>query len=82
MFDESSWRSINRRCLEEALSVQDMLSPTPPTRTWFARAQDRCVAAVDSLRSVTRGPHHELHRRLPAGQRSAVASEGDAQRVL
>ena len=50
VFDESSWMSINRRCLEEALSVQDMLSPAPPTRTWFARAHDRCVAAVDSLR--------------------------------
>ena len=82
MFDESSWRSINRRCLEEALSVQDMLSPTPPTRTWFARAQDRCVATVDFLHAVTCGLRHELHRRLPAGQRSAVASEGDAQHVL
>jgi hypothetical protein len=82
VFDESSWRSINRRCLEEALSVQDMLSPTPPTRTWFSRAHDRCVAAVDSLLSVTRRPGRELHRGLHAGQRSTVASEGDAQRVL
>jgi hypothetical protein len=82
MFDESSWRSINRRCLEEALSVQDMLSPAPPRRTWPARAHERRVAAVDSLHSVTRRLGRELHRRLPAGQRSAVASEGDAQRVL
>ena len=30
MFDESSWRSINRRCLEEVLSVQDMLCQLLP----------------------------------------------------
>jgi hypothetical protein len=75
MFDESSWRSINRRCLEEALSVQDMLSPTPPTRTWFARAQDRCVATVDFLHAVTCGLRHELHHCRHAGQTPTVASK-------
>jgi hypothetical protein len=81
VFDESSWMSINRRCLEEGLSVQDMLSPAPPTRTGFTCTHDRCVAAVDSLVSVTRSHGRELHHRLHAGQRSTGASEGDAQRV-
>jgi hypothetical protein len=63
------------------MSVQDMLSPVPPRRTWFARAHERCVAAMDSLRAVTRGLRRELHRRH-AGRTPTVANEGEAPRAL
>ena len=62
--------SINRRCLEEAMSVQDMLSPAPPRKTGFARAHDRWVAAVGSLHSRVSRIRGEVHGQLQAGSSS------------
>jgi hypothetical protein len=45
---------INQRCWEEALSVQDMLSPSVPGHTRLSMMLGGLLAAAASLRSLTR----------------------------
>jgi hypothetical protein len=51
MFDEQSDNAINRRCWEEASSIQDMLLPAPPRRTWRSAALMGLLRAKSELGS-------------------------------
>jgi hypothetical protein len=66
MFEENVSASINARCWEEALSVQDMLAPAPPRRTWRGAVIDRLLAAATSRRLLTsQARSSRLFLRLP-----------------
>ena len=49
MFGETEAMSINQRCWEEALSVQDLLAPAPPRRTRLAAARARLCRAMAAV---------------------------------
>ena len=53
MFEENGSDSINARCWEEALSVQDLLAPAPPRRTWRGAVIDWLLATAPFRRSPT-----------------------------
>ena len=54
MMGEGFSETINRRCWEEALSVQDLLVPAPPRRTRLEAACDRLLAVVTLPRALAR----------------------------
>jgi hypothetical protein len=54
MFAEPWSLSINRRCWEEALSVQDRLTPASPRVTWRTTAQAWHATALNSPSAPTR----------------------------
>ena len=76
MFDESNSSSITRRCLEEALSVQDMLSPAPCTED--AGSPGRMIGVLPRWIPGSRGSADfvgKLYGRLHARPTPTVASE-------
>jgi hypothetical protein len=50
MFGDYDEGAIARRCLDEALSVQDRLTPSQPRPTALARTRIRVVGAATGLR--------------------------------
>jgi hypothetical protein len=54
MFEEHGADVINRLCREEAMSVQDLLTPAPPRRTWHTAARAHLVTVVTGLQAWTR----------------------------
>jgi hypothetical protein len=77
MFEDNGFQAINDRCLAEALSVRDMLSPAPRRRSrwaaghaWLEAMRTRVQWRISQLaQGLTRRPALE---RLPpiAGGRS------------
>jgi hypothetical protein len=62
MFPSTDSLAINQRCWQEALSVQDRLTPAPPRRWWGIRLHVRLVTAAGRFCERTRGGKTRLQR--------------------